>query len=163
MSLTTDIQIERERRQFTSEKDKEVEAWLESARVHKAFDAIFKRRGEKVLIDWAGEEELLSLFDFYLREGFYTSARFFADALLEQGIPIESIRFKAGSYFEDLGYRKNTSERIKLAMLFEEPYLFHKWLDVPETRIYNRLRPGVNVTHGTRFMGRGVFNHKLNK
>ena len=98
--------------------------WVETERRQ-----IVVRDTHKILPEWLSSEDYLKYFKLCLKFSFYTSARFIADSLLQEGFPITSIRAAAYGYFESLAFEKKTKERLELAMLFEDDYLFHLWLD----------------------------------
>ena len=108
--------------------------WVETER-----RKIMVRDDIRVRPEWLGNQDYFQFFKLCLHFSFYSSARFIADHLLEEGFPITSIRSSAYTYFEDLS-RGKKEERLELALLFERDYLFHYWLEPDEKAEFDRLK-----------------------
>ncbi len=122
--------------------------------LYRELSRLSTRDGKPVLPSARSDSEKLGIFKMFLEHRLYTAARFYADSLLSEDfpdgkrVPITSIRYHAFEYFDSLRLNGHANDRIEMAFLFEEPYLFHLWLDKIEEADYLNLKR----TH-----------HKLNK
>jgi len=119
---------------------------LESGKrkLQRKLDAAIMRDDRLVLLDWRNTDEQINLYKTLFEHGFYISARFLGDYLLTKDVPITILRYSCHEHFQHLGYLNKTQERIEIAFLFEDTYLFNKWLNSVETKIYNRLKLNSN-------------------